>query len=322
VASSPEAFNQKLRSVMDEGAEATTAFRDSLKRTILNSDDPVQELNRWQNNNPQALDWLYPSSGDSQALDWLYPRAGDLEQARKTARELKYLNESPAADYVDRARVRVGVARETLQAKLRDYPVDLVRKSPADQAARVMRNATPEERSAYREMVFTDALEGAVYLDEASGLPRLDHKKLTENIKRAKDSGTFEGILTERDQKLLETAARFAKRAKVGDTGAALAVASQMGQIRRLDPGAVANIAWSARLARIFTDTSLPGETLFAKLTDDPLTDKKFNVVLSGVNRGIRSMVTTEAEQQGPQGPVSLPPELPAVPPGQAPNGP
>jgi hypothetical protein len=304
ISSSPEAFNDAYRALLDEGdAEAVGEFKSALLRGIRQSDDPVAEIRRWEKENPEAYKWLLPNSRKQ-------------KEALETAKRLKYLNSGLGAEFFDKPFEEVGAARRVLEEDLGAMTAGRG-STRAAQARSLMRRATPEQKRAYRQVVYEQILEDAIE-ESSAGTMVLNGKTLGNAIKAAKKDGSWEGILTARDRAILDTATKYARKTyKKGDTGTALAIASQVGQIRQADPGAILNVFASRNLSRIFTSTDdVPVEWLFSTIGGNGLGGKEFNGVVSALSRAARLSLSTEEERRGQERPATLPPPLQATPPG------
>jgi hypothetical protein len=270
----------------------------------MNQSDPLATWNKWVDDNPQALNWLYPTERDQMT-------------ALRTARELKILNSSQGAKYFDDVYERVGAGEKLLDEFM---SVRTGRgTSGVEQARALMRQSDPEQRLALRETVYTKILEPAIENHDATGVKVINPKVLTERIKAAEKEGTLQGILTQRDREILDAAKLFARKTyKKGDAGTALAVASQIGQLRQADLKAVSSILFARNMAGIFTSTTISPEVLFSRLSRKPAASQQpYSTVLGSlartVNRAGRLSLSTKEEQKGPEN-LSLPPQLGPVP--------
>ena len=301
ISRSPEAFNEAYRGLLDEGdAEAVGEFKSALLRGIRKADDPVAEIRRWENENPEAYQWLLPNERKR-------------KDALETARRLKYLNSGIGAEFFGKPFEEVGSGQRVLEKALGAITAGRGFSRKA-QAQSVMRKATPEQKKAYRQVVYEKILKPAIEESNA-GTMVLNNKALEKAIKAAKEDGSWDGILTARDRAILDASVKYARKTyKKGDTGTALAIASQVGQIRQADPGAIMNVFASRNLSRIFTSTDdVPVEWLFSTLKGDKLGSKEFNGVVNALNRAARLSLSTEEERRGPQE-LSLPPPLGPMP--------
>jgi hypothetical protein len=240
-----------LKLVKEGDPAAVEEMQTQLVNGIMKDPNPVEAIDAIQNN-PDAARFLFPND-----------RA--LAQAKQQARIFQDYKSSLAKKAEDAAFNKVGFAREALAERMKTLAPGV--NSLDDQARSVVESyggPGSQGHEALRQVVLTDILNPSLKVHEESGMTVIDPKRLSTAIEKAKESGYYNGILTERDQKMLNAAAQFARKTHhKNSTATGLAIASQIGQLRQANPMAAASIYTSARLAGLMTAENLSDIMLF-----------------------------------------------------------
>jgi hypothetical protein len=256
LAQNPSRWGPEIRAVIDEGGLSQKAgLQDAMTRSILQSGDPLGAMRKWQSQNPQAFDWLFPNKTVR-------------DNALQTAKVFKDLDSSAARAAEDAAYEKVGFAMDTLKEHMgKRYARG---SEGTEQARRIVAQyggLGSEGHNVLRKALYQDALEGALKQHDATQNLVVDPKILAERIREMEKSGVWKGIMTSQDRRKLDLIQKYARETfEKGDAGTGLTVASQVGQVRHGDPTAIASIFASRRMADWLTREDIPFDWLFTRL--------------------------------------------------------
>jgi hypothetical protein len=327
VADSPKTLNEKFRRVLDEGTEEQQAqFRSALERRLLQNGDPVANLAQFQTDNLDAYRWMFPDKAAQKT-------------AADNARVLRDLNQGLSKKAEDAAFEQVGFSMKAIQEHMKKRTVR--GSSGADQARDLVNQyggRGSEGHRALRQAVWADVMtggageskRGALEFHEATENLVMNPKVLRNKIAYLKESGLWDGVLTERDRRVLDGALKYAQTTyRKGDAGTGLTVAAQVGQARRGDVGAMGAIYSGYKMADFLTRDAIEPSLLFQRLggkanrrgawLGDPAVKRTLGAVARGYGQGVAAEGVREGSQSratSAPGQPGLPPELLATPPG------
>jgi len=275
----PAAIEKSLRDIVEKvpsknKTETVGVLRKNLDASIMASDDPYKVLNTWEEKAPDALKWLYPTDQK-------------LSLARQTAKEFRDLNSGPMREAFDMGLTRVGFAEDVLKqasaaepsrgggrtaafGKRSGEPLRNLRAE--DRVVQLMKQvggveSDSEARLALREGLISDVIQNSMKEHPKGGLLP-ESSRANRAISKLEESPYWNTILTPRDRKALQAFKSYARRAwNSGDAGTGLAVASQIGQLRKGDLGALASTVQARTFARMLTSTDVPFSTWFNRST-------------------------------------------------------
>ncbi len=154
--------------------------------------------------------------------------------------------------------------------------------------------------TAYRSSVLEDLFEGTLKEHTGSGAWTVDPKVLKTKTEALKKQGIYDGLLTERDRRIIEVMEAYARRTvKSGDAGTGLAVAGQIGQLFKGNPAAYGQIRLARIVANLVTRTDLPTAQFIKKVTRGrELTAPVMRTVFRTLRQGpLADWATEESEE-------------------------
>ena len=283
VANDPAAWNPKTLQLMG-GVKDGSKIASGIQRAILDTEDPVAALKKWRKVNPAMTRTVF---GGKQGLD----------AAMENAKVLKDLAGSMARQASEASTTRTGFARERIAEHAANLPRGV--KDKAQHMSTLAGQGTPLH-TAYRSSVLEDLFEGTLKEHTGSGAWTVDPKVLKTKTEALKKQGIYDGLLTERDRRIIEVMEAYARRTvKSGDAGTGLAVAGQIGQLFKGNPAAYGQIRLARIVANLVTRTDLPTAQFIKKVTRGrELTAPVMRTVFRTLRQGpLADWATEESEE-------------------------
>ena len=260
LAGDPTTWSEAFTSVLREGnPEKLATLQKNLGDFVLQSPNPGATIERWRDQNPDALRFAFGSEEG-------------IRQAEQIGRELVALDKGIGKQAFDAVTEQRGFALKALQDRLSNPNPN---ESPFQAASRLVGEVggkTGKEgralRNAALETVFRDALK----INPKYDVPGLDPSAFSEGLAALEKNGWWEGVLTKKDRDVMKKLQAYSKRTwETGDTGTALTVASQVGKLRGGSGlSGMTEAFMSLRAAHVMstfvTGTNTPKELLYDKL--------------------------------------------------------
>lgn len=314
LAGEPTTWVEHFTKLVEEGDPAKVAtVRQNLANFIAGQDDAPATIMRWRDKAPDALKFVYGSEEG-------------IQNAFLSGQEMKQLNSSIGRQAFDSVTEKRGFALMALRDRLKNPNPN---ETPVQAASRLRHEVggynTPEGRAlrnAALETVYRDALQMNTKFDT----PGLEPTALRKGIDELKENGWWDGVLSKKDQDVMEALLAYAKKTwETGDTGTALTIASQVGKLRGGSGlsgmgEAAMSLRASSVLASLVTAENTPKDVLFDKIPFDagrkaaryaksrpPMGTGKGVRTLKMLNRMLRQEASLDEDQQ-PQGQPTTPP--------------
>jgi len=294
LAKNPAMVEEALTGLMKEAKdspEVLSTLTGNLKSVIMRSDNPYQTLKDWETANASATRWLFGNDMQKRKV------------AYQNAKELTELQAGPAGKAASAAFVESNFARDAIRESVQKGRRGGNAARRSEELIRTVGGPGSKGHKALRSALFADVLEDSVELHKKSGAWTINPDTLAQNIQAIEKDGT-QRILSGKDKHALSILQKFAKRSwKSGDAGTGLAVASQIGQARQGDWGALVSMRVAHNMANWLTQETMTPESLlkFIPKRSGSLTSRAYGETLRAVRQGMAHSVSAQINSEDEQ---------------------